>query len=175
MIKKLVLIITCIICFSGCASMKVNICGIDVNEMKGKDFGVALVGAVASLATHVTGHYIAAEICDVDIHQDGFNEIIDYSNNPSSSDIRWMARGGFLFQHIINSALIKYANDSYFTKGFTAFTCTEVLTYGLIHTDDGDFNLIDEAGGSGDFEYAIFGLWSAYNFYKISVKKNGNS
>jgi len=162
------------ISFFGCAGMQFHVCGIDVKEMrnaKPEDYGELALGVASSFATHVAGHYITAKMFDVNIHQDGLDEVIDYSNNPSDSDVRWMARGGFLLQLAVNTALVELAGDSYFTKGYTALTSVELATYGLRHKDDGDFNLIDEAGGDGSLEYALYGTWAAYNFYRISFKE----
>ena len=163
-----------VISFTGCAGMQFHVCGIDMKEMSNaepEDYGKLALGAVSSFATHVAGHYLAAEVFDVDIHQDGFDEVIDYSNNPSDSNVRWMARGGFILQLAVNTALVELAGDSYFTKGYTALTSVELATYGLRHKDDGDFNLLDEAGGNGSLEYGLYGAWAAYNFYRVSVSK----
>ena len=171
MIKYLMLILLAI-SFSGCAGMKFNICGIDIEEMRNAkpgDYGQTALGAVASFATHIAGHYIAAEAFGVDISQDGLNEVIDYSNDPNEGDIRWMARGGFIFQLAVNTALVELWGDSYFTKGYTALTSVELLTYGLRHPNDGDFSLIDEAGGDGNLEHFLYSAWEAYNFCRISV------
>ena len=169
--KKLLLILISMFLLCSCANMKFLVCGIDVKEMKGKDFGVAALGAAASFGTHIAGHYIAAEIFDVDIHLDGLNEVVDYSKNPSSNSLQWMARGGFIFQLAVNTVLVELANDSYFTKGFTALTCAELLPYDLRHPNDGDFNLLDENGGNGHLEHGLFLAWSGYNFYRISFKE----
>jgi hypothetical protein len=163
-----------VISFTGCAGMQFHVCGIDMQEMSNaepEDYGKLALGAASSFATHVAGHYLAAEVFDVDIHQDGFDEVIDYSNNPSDSNVRWMARGGFILQLAVNTALVELAGDSYFTKGYTALTSVELATYGLRHKDDGDFNLLDEAGGNGSLEYGLYGAWAAYNFYRVSVSK----
>ena len=78
---------------------------------------------------------------------------------------------GFLFQLAINTALVEFTNDSYFTKGFTGATCLQLLIYDLHNTgENNDFNLIDENSGNGDLEHGLFILWSAYNFYRISFK-----
>ena len=165
------------IMFSGCAGMQFHVCGIDMKKMhnaKAGDYGQIALGAAASFATHIAGHYIAAEVFDVDIHQDGLDEVIDYSNNPSQGDVQWMARGGFIFQLAINTALVELAGDSYFTKGYTALTSVELATYGLRHKNNGDFNLLDHAGGNGNLEYGLYGAWAAYNFYRVSVRKGEN-
>ena len=176
MVRYLLLVLTALLSF-GCAGMQFHVCGIDVKEMrdaKPSDYGQIALGAAASFGTHVASHYLAAEVFGVDIHQDGLAEVIDYSNNPSQSDVRWMARGGFVLQLAVNTALVELAGDSYFTKGYTMFTSVELATYGLRHPDDGDFNLIDESGGNGSLEYGLYGAWGAYNFYRISVKKGVN-
>ena len=170
--KKLLLILICMFFLNGCfANTKFLIFGVDIKEMKGKDFGVATLGALTAIGTHIAGHHIAAKVFDVDMHQHGLREPIDYSNNPSSSDIRWAARGGFVLQVAINTALAEFATDSYFTKGFTATTCAQLLTYNYRHPDEGDFYLIDENNGNGDLEHGLFTALSAYNFYKISFKE----
>ena len=60
---------------------------------------------------------------------------------------------------------------SYFTKGYTAFTCAELLSYNYRHPHDGDFNFLDENGANGDLENGLFLAWSGYNFYRISLFK----
>ena len=175
LMHRLLLLVLTTVLFSGCAGMKFNAFGIDVKEMRDTaragDYGKLALGVVASLGTHVAGHFIAAEVFDVDIHLDGLNEVVDYSKNPSEGDLRWMARGGFVLQLAVNTALVELWSDSYFTKGYTAFTSVELLTYGLRHPDDGDFNLIDESGGNGSFEYFLYSSWAAYNFCRVSISK----
>ena len=169
---RLLLLILVTVLFSGCAGMKFNVCGIDVKEMrdaKAEDYGKIALGAAASFATHVAGHYLAAEAFGVNISQDGLNEVIDYSNDPNEGDVRWMARGSFVLQLAVNTALVEIWGDSYFTKGYTALTSVELLTYGLRHPNDGDFSLIDEAGGDGNLEHFLYSAWGAYNFCRISV------
>jgi len=170
--KKLLLII--MLFSTGCAGYQVNVLGVNMNELrdvKAGDCGSVALGVFASFASHVAGHFIVAEFVDVDIHLDGLAEVVDYDQNPSQNGLKWMARGGFLFQHVLNTALVELAPDSYFTKGFTGFTCVELLTYTLRHPGSGDFELIDENDGNGSLEYALFLGWSAYNFTRISVKK----
>jgi hypothetical protein len=172
---RLLLLILITVLFSGCAGMKFNAFGIDVGEMrdtaKAGDYGKLALGVAASFGTHVAGHYLAAEVFNVKIEQEGLNEVIDYSNGPSEGDVRWMARGGFVLQLAVNTALVELWGDSYFTKGYTAFTSVELLTYGLRRPDDGDFNLIDESGGNGSFEYFLYSSWASYNFCRISISK----
>ena len=144
--------------------------GVDVSEIrnaKAGDYGKMALGAVASVATHIAGHYIAAEFFDVNLSQDGFIERIDYSTNPSASAIQWVGRGGFLFQLGINTLLVEYANESYFTKGYTGFTALELVTYPVRRPGYGDFNLIDRNGGDGDLEYYLYSTWAAYNLERL--------
>lgn len=167
-------ILFAVMLFSGCAGYKVSVMGVDVkalHNIEAKDGGAVALGIVASVVTHVAGHFIAAELCNVDIHLEGLTEVIDYSQCPSQDSIKWMARGGFIFQLAVNTALVELAPDSYFTKGFTGFTTVELLTYKLRHPDSGDFNLIDENEGNGSLEHALFLGWAAYNFTRLSVQE----
>ena len=159
---------------TGCANMEFYVFGIDLKELdriENRDYGGMILGAGASLATHILGHHLAAHAFDVDIRQDSLSERIDYSGNPSDSDVRWMARGGFVLQLTVNTILAEAMPDSYFTRGFTMLTSGELLTYGLRHRRDGDFNLLDDSGGEGDLEYFLYGLWGVYNFCRINLKE----
>lgn len=172
--KKYLFLILLLVFSSGCANTKFVAFGIDVKELSNaepKDYGKLALGAGASFAAHIAGHFIAAELFDVDIHLDGLNEVIDYSKNPSDNDVQWMARGGFVFQLVLNTALVELVPDSYFTKGYTMLTSAELATYSFRHPDDGDFSLLDEAGGNGNSEYVLYGAWATYNFCRISFKE----
>ena len=160
--------------FTGCAGYQVNVLGVNMNELrniKAQDCGEVALGVAASFASHIVGHFIAAEVFDVDIHLEGLTEVVDYTKNPNQDSLRWMARGGFVFQLALNTMLVELVPDSYFTKGFTGFTCAELLTYDFRHPGEGDFYLIDENDGNGSLEHTLFLGWSAYNFARISVKK----
>ena len=171
--KRLVLVLSLLV-LCGCSTMKFNVCGIDVAELRqvqSQDIGKLAVGVAASFATHVAGHYLFAEFCDVSLHQDGLLEKIDYSRHPSQNDLQWVARGGFLLQLAVNTVLVELLNDSYFTKGYTAFTTVELATYHFRNPDHGDFVLLDQNGADGDFEYRLYAAWAAYNFLRISIEE----
>ena len=154
----------------GCAGYKISVLGVDARALKSieaKDYGEMTLGVVASVATHVTGHFIAAEIFGVDIHLEGLTEVIDSA--PDRNSVQWMARGGFLFQLAVNTALVEFAPDAYFTKGFTGFTSIELLTYHIRHPKDGDFDLLNRQGADGDMEYKLFLVWAGYNAARLSI------
>lgn len=161
--------------FSGCSNMKINAFGIDINEMrntaKAGDYGKLILGGIASVATHTAGHYIAAELSNTRLIQKGIYEMINYNySHPSNNSKRWINRSGFLLQFLVNTTLIEFAKDSYFTKGYTIATTIELGGYKIfLPSNVGDFVAIDRNGGSGNLEYGLFGLWGAYNFYRISV------
>jgi hypothetical protein len=172
MFKRAFLIMLAAVLLSGCAGYKVSVLGVDVkalHSMEASDCGEVALGVVASVATHVAGHFIAAEIFDVDIHLEGLNEVVDYSTRPSQNSLQWMARGGFLFQLAVNTALVELAPDSYFTKGFTGFTTIELLTYHQRHPNSGDFALLTRNEADGDMEYNLFLTWAAYNALRLSI------
>lgn len=155
---------------SGCAGYKVSVLGVDVkalHSMEASDCGEVVLGVATSVVVHVAGHFIVAEIVGVDIHLDGLAEIVDYA--PDRDSLQWMARGGFLFQLVVNTALVELAPDSYFTKGFTGFTSIELLTYNMRNPNNGDFVLLDHNGADGDMEYKLFLTWAAYNALRLSI------
>ena len=138
---------------------KFYIMGVDVSELRDlqpKDCGAVLVGAAASMAAHVAGHYIAAELFDVEITQVGLRENLDRPN-------QWVYRGGFLFQLAVNTILVELDN-SYFTKGFTTFTAVELATYPVRRPTSGDFHSLD----NGDLEYFLYSTWAAHNLWRMN-------
>lgn len=166
--------IALLLSIGGCANTKFIVCGLDVTNMKGKDFGVAALGAVASLATHIGGHYIAGSIFNVDFEMDGLSERIDYAAGPAGKDIKWFARGGFVLQVGVNTILTSFFEDSYFTRGYTAMTAVELLSYPIRKTDDGDFFLLDQEGGNGNLEYLLYLGITGYNVFRTSKEYRPN-
>ena len=79
--------------FCSCANTRFLICGIDAKAVKGKNIFATTLGIATAIGTHILGHHIAAKLCDVKIEQNGLCEDIDYSNNPDSNDMKWVARG----------------------------------------------------------------------------------
>jgi len=159
---------------SGCSSTKVYVLGIDANQaisdMKSEDAGKIILGAVASVATHIAGHYIAAEMVGGDIDQQGIREVVINSGELSESDHRWIARGGFVAQTLVNMALTSFeaTRKSYFTRGFTLATMLEIGTYPLRWQDEGDLHYLEEYGGNSEIEWGLYTGASLYNFYAIN-------
>lgn len=147
-----------VFCRAASPTWKFYIMGVDVSELRDAspgDYGKMALGAAASLATHIAGHYIAAEIFDVNITQVGFEEHFDRPNE-------WVSRGGFLFQLGINTLLVE-CDNSYFTKGFTAFTALELVTYPMRRPDHGDFYPLP----NGDLEHFLYSTWAAHNLWRL--------
>ena len=170
--KKLFIILSLVVLSSvGCSNTRFIVCGLDITNMNSKDFGVTALGAAASMATHIAGHYLAAEIMDVDFELQGLEEIVDYSQDYSQNQLQWFARGGFVLQVGVNLALTTFAEDSYFTKGYTAFTAAELLSYPFRRQGTGDFVVLDEQGADANLEYALYLGLTGYNFMKVSLKE----
>lgn len=168
----LVLVIVVFMFIISCSHTKVYILGVDVNEaVKEKDMVLMMVGAVSSVATHLAGHYIAAELTGVDIEQRGNKEIVKNYDELSNSDRRWFARGGFVAQTLVNTFLTSFESTrkSKFTRGYTLGTMLGIGTYPLRWSDEwGDMHYLDEHGGDGDAEWTLYMGFSAYNFYRIN-------
>ena len=160
-----------LLCKAGPPVWKFYVMGVDVSEFRGattNERAEMVLGGLFSLGVHITGHYIAAELFDVNLSQIGLSERINYSNNPSAQSLQWVGRGGFLFQIGINTLLSTYAEDSFFTKGFTGFTAIELSTYPCRRIKCGDFDLIDRNGGNGDLEYFLYSTLTSYNLWRLN-------
>lgn len=175
--KRLLLVALIGIMLSGCASTKVYIMGVDVKEaVKAEDIVKMGLGAAASVAAHVAGHYIAGEFVGADIRQDFDREIITNPQDLTASDWRWFARGGFAFQALVNTALTSFeaTRTSFFTRGFTLMTIAENFSYRLRRPDDGDVELINRFGGNGDMEFYLYSGMSLWNMYRINKDVKGD-
>jgi hypothetical protein len=163
----------------GCGGTKFYFFGVDADifkEAKGKDWAKVGVGVVTSMATHVGGHWVAGEIFDVDFKfRDCYTkEEIDgecWNGGCSDSDLRWFARGGFVLQHGVGFALTSFETTrySYFTKGYVATSAIGTWSYPLRHygSDYNDLKMLDEHGGNGDLEYAIYSTIALHNVLRV--------
>ena len=164
--KKTLLII--IILLTGCANTNSYVLGVDVRAMTKENIGETVLGAVVSVGTHVAGHYLVAEFLDIDIKQKGSLETISRPDHHSNSALAWYARGGFVLQMGVGTALVHLAPDSYFTRGYTVMAGTQILTYPLrYHEDKGDFTFLE------GYEWPLYSAWSLYNMYLLN-EKGGN-
>jgi hypothetical protein len=138
-----------------------------VTEASRKDALKVVAGAAVSAATHIAGHYVFAEVFDVDVKQNGFSEEF---TTDSESDRRWAARGGFILQHAVNLGLTSFETTrySYFTKGYTITTSLQTWTYPLRHPNDGDFKTSD----AGMIDYYIFSALSTHNMLRIPWERD---
>lgn len=175
--KYIICVILLCLGFSGCASsksMKFYILGVDVNEaVKAEDVGEMLIGAAASAATHIAGHYMAAELVDGDIDQQGMHEVVTNYDALSQSDRIMIGRGGFLLQAIANTTLTSFESTrkSSFTRGYTLATMAQSGLYIISSppsSNDGDLWMIDDNGGNANLEWGLYTGTSIYNFYRIN-------
>ena len=156
---------------SGCTPTKVYILGIDVTEIvKEDDMGTVVLGAMASVAVHVAGHYVAAELVGADIYQQGTREIIANSGELNGSDRRWLARGGFVAQTLVGIALVNLESTrgAKFTEGYAIGTMLEIGFYPLRRRGEDDLEHLENNGGDGDLEWAIYTGLSAYGLYRTT-------
>jgi len=165
-----------------CASTKVYVLGIDakqsISDMKEKDAEKIVLGIIVSGITHIVGHHIAAELVGGDLDQQGLEEVTLNWRKLSNSDHRWISRGGFVAQTLVNTVLTSFeaTRDSYFTRGYTLGTMLNMAGYQLTSpssSGEGDWHYLDEVGGNSDFEWGLFTSIGLYNFYAINKEKGG--
>lgn len=164
--RRLILPILIYAMVIGCSGTKFILFGIDVDQLQDRDAAIVMLGAAASIAAHVAGHYAAAEIVGADLYQDGPCE----KTNGDASDLqrRWIAMGGFFAQTGMNTILTTVNRRSNFTRGFTIGTAFSTLSY-YRHPDSGDFHYYEKSGGDADREHAIITGITAYNIGRISI------
>ena len=133
--------------------------------------GMALVPIV-----HELGHVVDAEIQGIALHYDGMGGFeIDREGLTDSQIIR-QARSGPLANLIFGFGLkfSKWSNSD-FANGYFQGQAFQLATYKLRRGDSGDFNLIDEHGGNGNFErnlytsLALGQLWLTTDEYEEAV------
>lgn len=162
---RLSILIVGVMLMAGCANTKYYVLGVDLKTMTKENIGVTVLGAVALVGTHIAGHYLAAEILDIKIRQDREREIILYPNKHSASELAWFARGGFVLQMGVGTALVHLVPDSYFTRGYTVMASVQVLSYPIrYHEDKGDFAFLE------GYEWPLYSAWSLYNLYLLNEK-----
>jgi len=177
--KKVSLIIFLLLFLCSCGGTKFYFFGVDADifrEAEAKDWAKVGAGVVTSVAVHTAGHWAAGEIFDVDFKfkdcytkEEVSNECWD--GGCSDSDLRWFARGGFVLQHSVGLALTSFETTrySYFTKGYVGSAAIGTWAYPLYHhgSDYHDFKMIDEHGGNGDLEYAIYSTIALHNVLRV--------
>ena len=175
--KKYSLILLLLLC--SCGGTKFYFFGVDtdiVTEARGSDWAKVGAGVVASASTHILGHYVAGEVFGVDFkYQDYYTkEHIDDVDQHSDSDLRWFARGGFVAQHVIGTALTSFEATmySYFTKGYVATSAMHTWFYPVVNRGHyNDFKMLDRHGGNGDVEYGIYSAIALHNVLRIPWEK----
>lgn len=169
------LVILSLLLLCGCGGTKFYFFGVDadiVKEADGKDWLSVGAGVVTSVGTHVAGHWLAAEIFDVEFEfRDMYTkEHVTNWNEASENDLRWFARSGFVAQHAVGLALTSFETTrySYFTKGFVATSAIETWTYPVVNGGDySDLKMLDDNGGNSDLEYGIYSAVALHNLLRV--------
>jgi hypothetical protein len=134
---------------------KVNIMGVDVTDLKGKDPLKIFAGAVVSVAAHEAAHYFTAQARGTDIEMitplrwETPNEVDPYVQNA-----------GFVAQTGIGFLLnyIPYTKGSDFTLGWNSMATAQLYTYEYRNGDEGDF------GDDYEDTWKIYTALSTWNF-----------
>jgi len=179
-VRKYLLVLLLLLC--SCGGTKFYFFGVDADifkEAQAKDWAHVTAGVVSSVAVHTAGHWAAAEIFDVDFEFRDYYTKEHVTEYDSDSDLRWFARGGFVLQHAVGTALTSFeaTRYSWFTKGYVASAAVGTWTYPLYHygSDYHDFRLLDDAGGNGDLEYGIYSAIGLHNLLRVPwIKEERN-
>ena len=164
--KAIIIAILIVLSAQTAYALDFKICGVNLEKrMTWESVGKIALGMAGSILVHEAGHLITMEITGADYHWETL--FSSTCSGVSPAEGRWIARSGFLAQHGVNLALLKWKPKADFTLGYTVTTSVITLTYPLRHDGDGDFDMIDRCGGSGDAEWALFSGLAIRNLFVI--------
>jgi hypothetical protein len=171
-VRKLLLLLLLLCVCSGCAGTKFYFFGVDtdiITEASRGDALKAAAGVVTSVAAHVGGHYLMAEVTGVTMKQVSWTK--EEMTNGSRSDYRWCARGGFMLQHGFGLVLTSFETTrySYFTKGYVVFAAAETWVYPLVNRGHyNDFKTSED----NHVDYAIFSGIALHNVLRVPWERD---
>ena len=146
--------------------------GVNTKTFKEADWKMVALGAATSIAVHTAGHYAYAVVHGMSVRQDGFSEMISFTEN-SPQRIREFMQAGFVAQHLVGLALtsIPYTRQTDFTRGYVAMAWIETATYPILWQKDGDLNWSHHFGGNRDWEFAAYMAVATHNVLRINWSK----
>ena len=149
--------------------------GINLKSFQESHWLKVTAGAVASVLVHELGHalYLQSQGKNWDLQSSSSSGLaIHTSDSLTENQYRNFGRAGFALQTFIGTMLTSFENTKYsdFTKGWVGMNAFQVCSYkGRNHDLGGDFEMIDNGGGNGDFELGVFYLMSSYNLLKMDL------
>jgi hypothetical protein len=148
--------------------------GINLKSFQESNWLKVTAGAVASVLVHELGHalYLQSQGKDWDLQSSSYGLAIHTLDPLTENQYRNFGRAGFMLQTFIGTMLttFKRTKSSDFTKGWVGMNAFQVCSYkGRNHDLGGDFELIDNGGGDGDFELGVFYLLGSYNLLKLDL------
>lgn len=134
-------------------------------DLKPKNLGKMLAGAMSSVFVHELGHIVHLESNSRDYEFKGFS--VDNYDTISKGEMRKQARAGFLSQALVGLILTstKY-KQTYFTKGFLLMNDVELFSSG-IRGSCMDWDNLDNADGNSNKEFLIYSIINAHNTLRI--------
>lgn len=161
--KHLILLLILIVfIISSCSSFRIN--GRTIEEYtnaRGQDYGLMLLGMVASFGLHTVGHLAYLEGKDKEWHIEGIKEIVD--DPLTNHQYRQFARAGFLTQ-LVGGLFIEITplDRTWFGTGYHIATAGQIWTYPVRHRTQGDLCLLNKYDGDPEDEWMIYSAISGY-------------
>jgi hypothetical protein len=141
--------------------------GVDTKVFKQADYKMVALGMVTSIAVHTAGHYLYASINNMDIHQEGFNEVV--GSGYSSTKYRNFAQAGFVLQHSVGLILTSLPATRHldFTRGYISYSFLSTVSYPLVWSNSGDLHFSDEHNGNKFVDYVFFSSIATHNMLRV--------
>jgi hypothetical protein len=122
--------------------------------------GVMALGVATAYGVHFAGHALYLKSQGLEWHMSGLSEIVD--EPMTNSQRRWMGRIGFISANGIGWAAKLFGADGLFWRSYNIGCAFETVSYPLFSgsQDGDDIQMINDGGGNGDIEWAIYSVSS---------------
>jgi hypothetical protein len=146
--------------------------GVNAKTFKEANYWKVSAGIIFSLGVHTGGHWAYAKLNGMDIHQEGFSEIV--GPGYEAGRYREFAQAGFLAQNLVGLALtsIPKTRQSDFTKGYVAMAFIETVSHPLFWPgENSDLNMSNRCGGNATWEYVGYTALAIHNLLRVKWYK----
>ena len=139
------ILFVCLIFSGTCSAWEIEF-NFNLDDIKNRNVGKVLIGGVASIAVHETGHFLVGRAMGMPTRYGFDSGPVVWApglNDKSETDQAIFAVAGALSQCLVGTVLTAFANDSDYTLGFNGMSTVEHLTYPLRgETDTADWSRI---------------------------------
>lgn len=146
--KKSLLLLTSLLMLFVCSGVsnawEINF-NFNLDDIKKRNIGKVLIGGVASVAVHETGHFIAGRAMGMPTRYGFDGGPVVWApglNDKSETEQAIFAVAGMMSQALVGTALTVWDKDSDYTLGFNGMAAVSNLSYPLRDNPNSDWKRI---------------------------------